>query len=291
MVEVTSHIYDGVRGYPLDVMMYKHASNFEKGKEDPEFKKKPELAIELVDQCLKRDLKPGVTLLDAGYGNNGIILKQLEERDLTYVGALSKSRLVYAKLPSDPARNKHRLEDVAKALAPGQFEKVTLQLDKPRDVWVAVVPIHFPKLEGTRHLAVQLNAPNFCDATEVDYYLTNASAEIATAAWIAKTYSDRNWIEVFYREAKGWLGMAEYQVRDKRSIERHWILVFTAFTFLAHQRFTGGLRRRWSHEPLTTFGQTFKVFRHAVECQVLRWLAVNWDVFAAHRASLGLSFG
>lgn len=289
MVEVTSHIYDGVRGYPVDVAMYKPASNFEQGKEDPSFQKKPEIALALIDQCLDRGLRPGVTLLDAGYGNNGPLLKQLEERELVYVAALSKSRVVYAKLPGDPARNKHRLEDVAKTLAPEQFGKVTLQLEKPRDVWVAVIPIHFPKLEGTRQLAIQLNAPNFSDATEVDYYLANAPAEKATAAWIAKSYSDRNWIEVFYRETKGWLGMAEYQVRDKRSIERHWILVFTAFTFLAQQRFTGGLRRRWSSEPLTTFGQTFRVFRHAVECQLLRWLPNNWDVFTAHRALLGLS--
>jgi hypothetical protein len=25
-------------------------------------------------------------------------------------------------------------------------------------------------------------------------------------------YSQRNWVEVFYREAKGWLGLKEYQV-------------------------------------------------------------------------------
>ncbi len=24
--------------------------------------------------------------------------------------------------------------------------------------------------------------------------------------WIVDTYSQRNWVEVFYREAKGWLG-------------------------------------------------------------------------------------
>lgn len=291
MVEVTSHIFDGMRGYPLDVAMYKPAANFERGKEDPDFQKKPELAIELIDRCLKRDLEPGLVLLDAGYGNNGPLLKQLEDRKLQYVGALTKSRIVYAKLQGDPARNKHRLEDIAKNLATEQFEKVTLQLEKPRDVWVAVLPIHFPKLEGTRYLAIQLNAQCFSEATEVDYYLTNAAPDTATAAWIAQSYSDRNWIEVFYRETKGWLGMAEYQVRDKRSIERHWILVFTAFTFLAHQRFTGGLRRRWTTEPLSTFGQTFRVFRHSVECQILKWLAGNWDVFAAHRAGLGFSFG
>lgn len=289
MVEVTTHIYDGTRGYPLDVCMYVPASGFEKGKDDPNFKKKPELAVELIDRCLKRDLKPGVTLLDAGYGNNGVLLGELEKRALQYVAALSKNRIVYAKLPGDPVRNKHKLEDVAKTLAPEQFEKVTLVLDEPRDVWVAALPIHFPKLEGTRMAAIQLNAPTFSEATEVNYYITNAPKETATAGWIAKNYSDRNWIEVFYRETKGWLGMAEYQVRDKRSIERHWTLVFTAFTFLACQRFTGGLRRHWSQVPLATFGDTFRVFRHAVECHVLKWLSANWDVFAAHRASLGFS--
>lgn len=289
MVEVTSHIYDGLRGYPLDVCMYRPAAGFENGKEDPEFKKKPELALELIDRCLARDLKPGTVLLDAGYGNNGPFLAQLEERQLQYVASLSKNRMVYAKLPGDPVRNKHKLEDIAKNLAPEQFEKITLKLDVPRDVWVAVIPIHFPKLEGTRMLAIQLNAPTFSEAQEVDYYITNAAPETATAAWTVRSYSDRNWIEVFYRETKGWLGMSEYQVRDKRSIERHWILVFTAFTFLTCQRFTGGLQRRWSKEPLTTFGDAFRVFRHAVECQLLKWLPAHWDVFTAHRASLGYS--
>jgi hypothetical protein len=42
-----------------------------------------------------------------------------------------------------------------------------LELDKPRDVWVTVIPIHFPKLTGTRMLAVQLNAPSVEEATEI----------------------------------------------------------------------------------------------------------------------------
>jgi SRSO17 transposase len=290
MVEVTSHLYDGTKGYPLDVAMYKPASTLEKGKEDPEFLKKPELALQLIDKVLKRDLKPGVTLIDSGYGNNGQFLVELEKRELTYIAALNKSRIVYAQLPGEPARNKHRLDDVVMAIAPEQFQKVTLQLDKPRDVWVATISVHFPKLPGTRTVAIQLDAPTLEEAKEVDYFLTNAEPETATAQWITKNYSDRNWIEVFYREAKGWLGMSEYQVRDQRSIERHWILVFNAFTFLTYQRLTGGLRRLWSTEPISTFAHSFRVFRHAVECQLLQWLQTNRDVFAAHRAKLGLVF-
>lgn len=44
LVMVTTHLYDGVRSLPLDFAQYLHADSLEKGKEDPEFKKKPELA-------------------------------------------------------------------------------------------------------------------------------------------------------------------------------------------------------------------------------------------------------
>lgn len=288
MVEVTTHIYDGVRGFPVDVAMYKPASSLEKGKEDDEFKKKPELALNLIDKTLKRDLMPGLVLLDAGYGNNGPLLEQLEKRGLKYIGALSKNRNVYVKLPGDPVRNKHKLEEVVKTLTPDKFTKVTLKLDKPRDVWVTVIPVHFPKLTGTRMLAVQLDAPSVEQAKEIDYFLTNESETIATPAWIAEGYSVRNWIEVFYRETKGWLGMTEYQVRDGRSIIRHWHLVFVAFSFLTHQRLTGGLQY-WCSKPLATFGEAFKTFRHAVEITFLtQWLPKHLEVFIAHRASLGL---
>ena len=69
---------------------------------------------------------------------------------------------------------------------------------------------------------------------------------------------------MFYREAKGWLGLREYQVRGKRSLERHWILVFCAYTFILWHWLTGGLIRQWANKPLTTFVETFSAFRTAM---------------------------
>jgi hypothetical protein len=43
------------------------------------------------------------------------------------------------------------------------------------------------------------------------YEIANVDLSTATAEWIVNTYAQRNWIEVFYREAKGWLGLKEYQ--------------------------------------------------------------------------------
>ena len=85
-----------------------------------------------------------------------------------------------------------------------------------------------------------MNAPVFEEAEDIDYLITNVEGEDITEQWIVDTYSERNWVEVFYREAKGWLGLKEYQVREQKSLERHFILVFCAYTFILWHKLTGG---------------------------------------------------
>ncbi len=286
-VVVTSHACDNKRCVPLDLCQYFPASSLPEGKKDANFRTKPDIAIELIDRSIKRDLKPGRIVADSFYGDNGKFLTALEERRLEYVVALKGARNVYVELPGDKRREKHRLDAVVKTITAEQLTKVTLPLEEPRDVWVVTFSIHFPNLTGSRTLAIQLNAPSVEEATEVDYYLTNAPTEKATATWIAMEYSSRNWIEVFYREAKGWLGMAEYQVRSKRTMYRHWILVFIAFSFITRERLTGGLRAQWSTKPLHTFGETWRVFRHALEVQLLNWVIENKEIFDLHRLRYG----
>ena len=287
VVMVTSHAFDGVKGIPLDVQLYKHASSLEKGKQDPDFLKKPAIALALIDKCLKRGLTPGLILLDAGYGNNAPLLKELENRELKYVAAISRARNAFYQMIGDTRREKHRIEDIAKSLAPECFIPVELQLDEPRTVWVTTIEIYLPKLTGKHIIAIQMNAATFEEASEVDYYITNQSKDIASEEWIVRSYSQRNWIEVFYREAKGWLGITEYEIRDEHSMHHHWILVFTAHSLVHYQHLTGGLRR-WSQKPLETFHDALTAYKCAVEFLVVRWISWFPEVFAAHRSKLGL---
>ena len=201
VVLLSTHLYDGVRRLPLNVALYQHASSLEQGKEDPQFVKKPDLALQLIEQCLKRGYRPKVTLIDAGYGNNTPFVKQLESKQLTYIAAIAKNRQVTYQLPTDTESHKHSVSEIAQALTAADFIAVELPLHQPRTVWVAMLPVHVPKLDGTRWLTIQLNAPNWETATEVDYFLTNACEQLLSATWVAQTYSQRNWVEVFYREA------------------------------------------------------------------------------------------
>lgn len=60
----------------------------------------------------------------------------------------------------------------------------------------------------------------------------------------------------FIEKRACWLGLKEYQVRKKASLIRHFILVFTAYTFIIYQQLMGGLRKRYANKPLTTFAET-----------------------------------
>ncbi len=139
-----------------------------------------------------------------------------------------------------------RIDKLAESLSKEDFTELTLNLDKQKKVWVATKTIEISRLEGNRSIAIVMNAETFERATDVDYFITNVNPNIVTPEWIVSTYSQRNWVEVFYREIKGWLGLKEYQVRGFRSLKRHFILVFCAYTFILWHKLTGGLRRRWA---------------------------------------------
>ncbi len=286
-VVVTTHLYDGKKSLPLDIELYQHATSLAEGKQDPEFKKKPTLALELIDKGLRRGYRPGIVLIDSSYGNNTSFLKELEERKLKYIGGVALNRNILIKDRSGKTEA-IRIDEYAQWISDEEFKKIQIGGEKPRTVWVAILSAEISQLKGMRKIAIVMNAPAFEDAEDIDYLITNVEGEIVTEQWIVDTYGQRNWVEVFYREAKGWLGLKEYQVREKKSLERHFILVFCAYTFILWHQLTGGLRRRWANKPLNTFPEALEAFRTAISYRFVEWLNQNRDVFIAYKASLGL---
>ncbi len=49
IVVVTTHLYDGTKSLPLDIELYQHANSLALGKKDPDFVKKPDIALNLPD--------------------------------------------------------------------------------------------------------------------------------------------------------------------------------------------------------------------------------------------------
>lgn len=286
-VLVTTHIYDGVRSLPLDVEIYYKADNFPQGKEDELFQKKPEIALALIEKCLNRNLIPEVVLIDASYGNNSSLLNKLEEKKLTYIGAIAKNRKVKL-IKENKKLEEKRIDEIAQDLNKDEYEIVEL---KDKKLWVALVKVEIEKIFGVKSIAIVMNASTVEKATEIDYLITNEMEEKINKEWLVKKYSERNWIEVFYREVKGWLGLSEYQLRNKESLMKHFVLVFCAYTFIQYHRLTGGFRRRWANKPLSTFREALEAFRTSVSYRFFQWLNENVDVFVAYKKSLGFVWG
>ena len=81
-VVVTTDLYDGKKSLPLDLELYQHANSLRLGKKEPLFQKKPELALSLIDKSLKRGYRPGIVLIDSGYGHNTSFLTELEKDNI-----------------------------------------------------------------------------------------------------------------------------------------------------------------------------------------------------------------
>jgi hypothetical protein len=66
---------------------------------------------------------------------------------------------------------------------------------------------------------------------------------------IVRLYGLRAWVEQSYKQVKTTLGWAQYQVRSSRAIQRHWILVYCAFTFCWWQAAQQSGADAWAGDP------------------------------------------
>ena len=127
IVVVTTHLYDGRKSLPLDIELYQHASSLSEGKQDPDFEKKTELALKLIDKTKARKHQPGIVIVDAGYGNNTSFLLELEKRELKYLGGLAKNRKVTVT-SQDEIQQTVRLDELAQSLPKEAFTEIQLNV-------------------------------------------------------------------------------------------------------------------------------------------------------------------
>ena len=198
-VVITTHLYDGKKSLPLDIELYQHGDSLPEGKKahrplggflrvrteqaDPEFKKKPTLALELIDKSLNRGYRPGIVLIDSSYGNNTSFLKELEERKLNYIGGIAKNRHILFKSKSGKT-DAIRIDEYAQWISSEEFKEIQIPGEKSRTVWVAILSVEISQLKGQRKIAIVMNAPVFEDAEDIDYLITNFEGEIVTEQWI-----------------------------------------------------------------------------------------------------------
>src|SRR6266516_4097589 len=105
----------------------------------------------------------------------------------------------------------------------------------------AAGPARLPKLT-TWYLVTNLARPNRRRRARPAF----APADLAE---VVRLYGLRNWVEQGYKQVKGELGWADFQVRSDRAIRRHWTLVCCAFSFCWRAWFASTRRNRYRRTP------------------------------------------
>lgn len=245
VVSVSSLWADERVYYPLEVEPYTPAPWFERGKADPAFRTKPQIAVTLVERAVAAKWPFRAIVADSFYGENDTFRRGLQRLKVGFVLALKPSHCWW-----HCEEDVGSLAEVAEAATwegperPGAWEAVMRTFrDGHTEVWWALELVAGPYGPANVHRAIVVTTdPRQLPALTTWYLVTNlpapGSERAATSPWapaslaeIVRLYGLRMWVEQSYKQVNHALGWAQYQVRSDVAIRRHWVLVWCAFSF------------------------------------------------------------
>ncbi len=94
-------------------------------------------------------------------------MKELETKKSKYIGGIAKNRNILITSCSEKSQA-IRIDEYAQWLTNEKFKEIQIQSEKSRTVWVAIIEAKISKLEGSRKIAIVMNAPAFEDAEDID---------------------------------------------------------------------------------------------------------------------------
>src|SRR5829696_1484449 len=240
IVAVTSLWADERVYWPVHAVPYTPASRLPGGERDPGFRTKPQLAVELVQAARAAGIEFQAVVADCFYGDNPGFTDALVAAKVPFVLALKPHKGTWA-----PADQAHTPVEAAGELGwrspnrPGQWRRIQRRFrdGHTETWWVADAQLGGWGPERRLRLVVATTDPARLPAMSSWYLLTNLArpagrrAQQANLAEMVRLYGLRNWVEQGYKQVKGELGWADFQVRSDRAIRRHWTLVGCAFSF------------------------------------------------------------
>jgi SRSO17 transposase len=227
IVAVTTLWTDGRVHYPLHFAPYTPASRFRGGTDDPRFRTKPQIAVDLIEQARAAGIPFRAVVVDCFYGDNPELEGRLTQRKIPYVlahrGTWSQG---WAR-----AEAAHSFEEAVSDLPRAAWQRVRRRFhDGHRESWwvAELAFLRFGPRKAVRALCVTTDRRRL--PAQTTWYLSSNLKGSSLEA-ITQLYAWRNWTEQGYKQVKGELGWADFQVRGDTAIRRHWALVCAAFGF------------------------------------------------------------
>ena len=220
---------------------------------DVQFRTKPQLAWEMIQQVQSDGILPfSWVVCDEAFGDTPQFLEELECAEITYLAEVAVSTRVWLQPPrtevaagKGTGRRPVRERVCKDSPKPVRADALAQQL--PAEAWQTYdikegekAPLQ-AQFAFVRAVAVRQKMPgpqvwvvlrrSLGDAPELKVYLSNATADVDLHELVR--VSGQRWpIETCFKQAKGKLGMAEYQTRSWQGWHHHTTLVILAHHFL-----------------------------------------------------------
>ena len=238
---------------------------------DLTFKTKPELAVALVQDLLKRQVVPARWLAaDALYGDSPAFRDAIAALGLRYFTEVACSTLIWRRHPAviippwsgkgrkptkqrlkTPTNASYRVDDLLRRLPKTAWVRGTVKEGSKGPIVCDFAFVRITEarqgLPGPRLWLVLRR--NVADPRVVKYYLSNAPAAIESVELVRM--SGMRWpVELSFEEAKDELGMDQYETRSWLGWHHHMTLSMLAHHFLVW------VRVRWADRaPALTLAQ------------------------------------
>jgi hypothetical protein len=218
------------------------------------FETKLKLAGQLVDDAIARGLSFELVLFDAWYLAPELIAV-IERHQKGWISILKKNRkLQTAGLKIQDAEGKHlswteseiKVQDLVPLIPKTAYHPV-----KINDQTTYYATTFTARIETLGKVRIVIS---FADPTCEGQYAVLVTRQMNwEAKRILKAYCGRFQVEVFYKDAKQHLGFSDYQCRTAPARQKHWYLVFAAYSLLKLDLLHAPLYQTWQRK-LKTIG-------------------------------------
>src|SRR6266850_3742551 len=197
-----------------------------------QFRTKIDLGIALLEAAVQHNVPFSILLFDSWYLAEELVsMARYHKKD--WVSLLKKNRNLETNsfVLKDAAGQSIRLEgphiaveDLVPLIPPTAYRAVTVG---DNTYWTFTLAVRLPGL-GKVRLVV-----SFKSAELTGTYVVLVTNRVDWSAQrIIALYLQRWPIETFYQDGKTHLGLDEYRMRNAEAIEKHWCLVFVAYSLL-----------------------------------------------------------
>lgn len=197
-----------------------------------QFRTKIDLGIDLLETAIRHKVPFQVLLFDSWYLAEELVsMARYHKKD--WISLLKKNRNLEtnsfvlkdaAGKPLELEGPHIAVEDLVPLIPPTAYRAVTMG---DTTYWTFTLAVRLPGL-GKVRLVI-----SFKNAELTGTYAVLVSNRVDWHAQRIITLYVQRWpIETFYQDGKGHLGLDEYRMRNAEAIQKHWCLVFVAYSFL-----------------------------------------------------------